>query len=339
MKILKNIASVLLILFIAGSCVTDEDLQYSLDYLTAPANVSASFDITQDNTGMVTVIPIAEGAQMYKISFGDVTPETPTQYTVNQVITHKYAEGTYTIKIVAVGITGLETTYTQQLVVSFKAPENLVIKIENDLAISKKVNISAKADYTNTFDIYFGELVGETPTVATLDEEVSHVYQNAGVYTIKVVAKGAAIETLDSSFSFTVTEILAPLDAAPAPPVRAASDVISIFSGAYTNVAGTDFNPNWGQSTISTIVDIAGNPTIKYSNLNYQGTQFGSTVNASTFTFLHIDLWTLDATSVSVFPISISNPVCTINIEMSKSIIQFNALIIIPQGFFILTKK
>ncbi|HAI82337.1 MAG TPA: hypothetical protein DCL43_01620, partial [Chitinophagaceae bacterium] len=38
--------------------------------------------------------------------------------------------------------------------------------------------------------------------------------------------------------------------AAPAspPPTRNATDVISIYSGAYTSRAGVDFNPNWGQS-------------------------------------------------------------------------------------------
>ena len=40
-----------------------------------------------------------------------------------------------------------------------------------------------------------------------------------------------------------------PTVAAPT-PTRNAADVISIFSDAYTNVAGTDFNPNWGQATI-----------------------------------------------------------------------------------------
>ena len=31
-------------------------------------------------------------------------------------------------------------------------------------------------------------------------------------------------------------------------PTPLAADVISIFSDTYTDVTGTDFNPNWGQS-------------------------------------------------------------------------------------------
>jgi hypothetical protein len=43
------------------------------------------------------------------------------------------------------------------VVVSFKAPENLVVTIENDLEVSKKVNIKATADYALFYDVYFGE--------------------------------------------------------------------------------------------------------------------------------------------------------------------------------------
>jgi hypothetical protein len=41
------------------------------------------------------------------------------------------------------------------VVVSFKAPENLVVTIENDLEVSKKVNITT-ADYALFYDVYFG---------------------------------------------------------------------------------------------------------------------------------------------------------------------------------------
>ena len=32
---------------------------------------------------------------------------------------------------------------------------------------------------------------------------------------------------------------------APTPPVREALDVISIFSDAYNNIAGANYNPDW----------------------------------------------------------------------------------------------
>ncbi len=92
--------------------------------------------------------------------------------------------------------------------------------------------------------------------------------------------------------------------AAPTPPARDPEDVVSIFSHAYDNVEGTDFNPNWGQTTQVSIVEIEGNETLKYANFNYQGTQFAEALNVSEMEYLHLDMWTADATSVNIFCIS-----------------------------------
>lgn len=94
-----------------------------------------------------------------------------------------------------------------------------------------------------------------------------------------------------------------PVVAAPTPAYPAAN-VTSIFSDAYTNVAGSNLNPNWGQSTVTTQVSIAGNNTLKYNGLNYQGLQFGSSQNVSTKAFLHIDYYTSNSTLLKVSMIS-----------------------------------
>lgn len=69
-------------------------------------------------------------------------------------------------------------------------------------------------------------------------------------------------------------------------------------------MAGTDFNPSWGQSTIVSTIEIDGNATLKYANFNYQGTQFAEPLDVEIMEFLHLDMWTADATSVNVFCIS-----------------------------------
>ncbi|MCC5921689.1 MAG: T9SS type A sorting domain-containing protein [Cyclobacteriaceae bacterium] len=94
-----------------------------------------------------------------------------------------------------------------------------------------------------------------------------------------------------------------PISAAPMPEVPA-SDVLSILSDAYDDVAGTNFNPNWGQNTIVSFVDIEGSNTMKYENLNYQGIELASAIDVSDFNLLHIDFWTADATDLSLFLIS-----------------------------------
>ena len=87
-------------------------------------------------------------------------------------------------------------------------------------------------------------------------------------------------------------------------PTASSEDVISIFSGAYTDVTGTNFNPGWGQATVYSPFAVGGNNMLKYSNLNYQGNAFAAPINASAMQNLHIDIWTPDCTSFQVFLIS-----------------------------------
>jgi len=84
--------------------------------------------------------------------------------------------------------------------------------------------------------------------------------------------------------------------AAPTAPARNAWDVISVFSGAYTDV-GSNFFPNWGQSTTYEQIALGGDTALHYSNLNYQGVQFNTAINASSMTKLHIDYWTPSMTT------------------------------------------
>jgi Secretion system C-terminal sorting domain/Dockerin type I domain len=94
-----------------------------------------------------------------------------------------------------------------------------------------------------------------------------------------------------------------PQVAAPA-PTNASDDVVSIFSDSFEDLPGTDFNPPWGQSTIVSTPNIGGNVMLKYANFNYQGTQFSAAQDLSLMEFVHIDLWTADATVVLFTPIA-----------------------------------
>jgi hypothetical protein len=94
-----------------------------------------------------------------------------------------------------------------------------------------------------------------------------------------------------------------PTVAAPTPTFNPAN-VISVFSDAYSNVAGSDLNPNWGQATVVSQASIGGNNTLIYTGLNYQGLQLGSNQNVSAMTHLHLDFWTANSTVLNVFIIS-----------------------------------
>ncbi|MFK7832751.1 MAG: PKD domain-containing protein [Winogradskyella sp.] len=302
MKNIKLIlASFLLIAFIG--CEEDErDIEF-INNAQAPSEVLLQLRTTQDNSGLVTMTPTAVGATTFEIFFDNTTEESAV-LAAGESIDNIYAEGIYTVRTVATSVNGLTTEIEQELVVSFEAPQNLVVTIENDPAISKQVNVSATADFAMSYDVFFGEAGIDTPLSANIGESLSYTYAEAGTYTITVVAMGSAIET--TTFieeNFEVTEILAPIISAATPPARADGDVISIFSDAYTDVDGTDFFPNWGQQTLYTAFDLNGDAMIQYSNLNYQGINIGESVDASTMETLHIDIWTPDATSIDVFPL------------------------------------
>ena len=94
-----------------------------------------------------------------------------------------------------------------------------------------------------------------------------------------------------------------PTTAAPA-PAQDAADVISVFSDSYMNVMGTDFNPNWGQATVVTQVPVAGDNTLMYAGLNYQGIQLGAPQDVTSMEFLHIDYWTANSSALNAFLIS-----------------------------------
>jgi hypothetical protein len=114
-----------------------------------------------------------------------------------------------------------------------------------------------------------------------------------------VMAEGGAIEEPGDTSE--------PTTAAPVPTVDP-SGVISIFSDAFTDVADTDFNPNWGQGTQVTQEPVGGNNTLKYANLNYQGTAFASAIDVSVMTMIHVDYWTADSSSLNLSLISPGTP-------------------------------
>lgn len=88
-------------------------------------------------------------------------------------------------------------------------------------------------------------------------------------------------------------------------PTKEASEVLSIFSDTYTDLEGTNFNPDWGQATAASIVEIStDNNVLKYEGINYQGTEFASAINVSAYQFVHLDYWTADATALNFFMIS-----------------------------------
>ncbi len=211
MNKLKNIFAIVVVLFFAVSCEKEIDNLDKLNNVAAPANISVIYDITQDNTGTVTIMPQAEGVTGFMVKFGDVENEEPTKYGLNEEITHVYAEGIYTVEITGVGITGLTSSYSEELTVSFRAPENLNVSITPDDANPRIINVSATADYETVFDVYFGDTIDETPVTIIEGEIASHLYEDPGDYEIKVVARSGGEATTEYNEIITVSEATDPV--------------------------------------------------------------------------------------------------------------------------------
>ena len=300
-NIYKILSSIFIIFFLVGC---DEDFSDNNEFaknIAPPSNVSASFDITQDNTGLVTITPTGEGAISFVIDYGDGSPVSSSIKSGGNV-KHTFKEGNHTIKVTATGLNNLTTTADVSLIVSFNAPENLQVTIENDTNVSKKVNVTATADWATVFDFISGE-AGADPVTANIGETASFTYKEAGTYTVKVVARGAAIATTEYSQEFEVTAILAPTVSAPTPPRRQSSTVVSIFSDAYTSVADVNMNPDWGQMWQGSgynELDLNGDKITHYSKISYQGVQYAKT-DMSSMEYLHIDAWTANLNQLKTF--------------------------------------
>lgn len=313
--------SFLLVAFV--SCEDEERDTRFLDNAAAPSEVSLQFRATQDNSGLVTITPTAVGATKYEIAFGDGSGNS-IDLNPGQSVDNVYPEGTHTVGVTATSINGLTTQLEQQLVVSFEAPQNLEVIIENDPAISKRVNVIATADFAMSFEVDFGQ-IGSDPVSGNIGDTVSFIYEEAGIYTITVVAMGSAIETTTYvEEDFEVTSIEAPTASAPTPPARAESDVISIYTEAYTNEPDADFFPDWGQgdccgSSWGTY-DLDGDEMLQYTNLSYQGNQFGAPVDVSQMEFIHLDIWTAEVLeSIEISLISLSNGERPVVVELTPN--------------------
>jgi hypothetical protein len=290
MKIIKYVLSICLVVLAIYSCAQDDDNTDFVDGIEAPVNISANVIVTQDNTGLVTITPLGEGVITYAIGFGDGS-DISGEIQPGSSVDHIYEEGTYQAIITANGLNGLSTSVTQEIVVSFQAPENLVVIIENDIAISRQVNVTASADFALSYEVDFGQ-IGADPVMVNIDETVSFIYDASGSYTISITAFSAAIETLTVSEDFMVTEILAPLDSAPTPPSREAGDVVSIFSDAYTDVTLTELPTVWS-STIFNTATVDGNTVWQLSNLDFLGmvTNYDTGEDLASMEKMHIDYW------------------------------------------------
>ena len=104
---------------------------------------------------------------------------------------------------------------------------------------------------------------------------------------------------LPSGGALVELPVVEPATAAP-DPTAAASDVISLFSGAYTDVTVDTFLTPWSNAQLND-VQVQGNDTKRYHALDFAGIEtVPNPVDASSMDFFHIDVWSPNATTFRV---------------------------------------
>ncbi len=179
------------------------------------------------------------------------------------------------------------------------------------LNTTKKIsNISATfslSDGTNPVvntSPYFFTFTSSNTAAATVDTNgvISQVGSGTAVITATVngvAAKGSI--TIQSAGTFIH---------ATTPPTRTASDVISVFSNAYTNIPVEYYNGYWlpYQNTQSADFNVTNDDILSYTNFNFVGIQFSKpTINVSAMTYLHLDVYVPASVSFGSFKIEIND--------------------------------
>ncbi len=212
MKSIKSYLCIAFLVLVAIGCkkALNDDISF-LDTDLPSAKLSALFDITQDNTGLVTITPNGEGLAFYEIVYGDATT-TPVKVMPGKSTQHVYAEGVYNVKIIGHSITGKITETTKQLTVSFKAPENLDFTITIDPSNNFKITVKATALYETMFRVYFGAVVNEVPVTFLEGDVVPYTYTATGTYNVRVVALSGGAATTQLIKPVTIVDpVLLPI--------------------------------------------------------------------------------------------------------------------------------
>lgn len=212
MRYMKNI----ILLFLLGvamlGCKKEvyDDTSF-VSSANGPDSLSVLFEITQDNSGLVTITPNGRGAVSYDVFYGHGTT-TAVNVPAGKNTNHVYPEGVYNVKVVAYAVNGKTKELNQQLTVTFRAPENLQVNVAIDPANNFKVNVSASAQYETNFRVFFGDVPNEVPVSFLEGQTVSRTYTATGTFNVRVVALSGGAATIEKTTPVTIVDpVLLPL--------------------------------------------------------------------------------------------------------------------------------
>ena len=191
-----------MLLAITTIIACSEDDPFTGVSVTAPSNLQMNVESDPSQVGLVKIIPTAEGASYFTLNYGDGS--TDDQLDVGESVTHQYAEGTFTLTGTAFNVMGDSIQASQSIVVAFDPPSDLVLDITIDEVNTNVIRVTPTATNAMSYDVFFGDVVDEMPTIITDGSSANHSYTEEGDYVVRVIARSGSTITIEASQTVSI---------------------------------------------------------------------------------------------------------------------------------------
>ncbi len=201
------------------------------------------------------------------------------------------------------GVTAIPFTATRKTITArvyaTKAGAVFKFKVESGNGGPAVEVAAAATGAANTWQTVSWDLSGvdvaKAYTTVAITPDQDLVTTGQSYYVDQITLAAAAAPPGGGTDCGTTAPTCAPTTVIPADAVRIYTETVS--------AAGFNPYPNWGQATQFSEATLAGNKSLKYTNLNYEGIEF-TAVNVSAKGNVHFDFWSPDLTSVKISLIS-----------------------------------
>ncbi|NJC26247.1 PKD domain-containing protein [Neolewinella antarctica] len=273
---------IFLFAFTFVSCDDDDDLIPNISDVAAPSELSLDFSVAPDNSGRVTLRPNGRGVTLFRVDFGDAAVDTLAEVSPGSVVDYVYTEGSYTVTVEAMGINGLTTSVTEEIMVSFAAPENLDVTIDRVPGNAFGIAVSATADLEANFSVTFGDEEDEEPIFFTEDTSIVHVYDEVGNYEVRVVAFSGGTATTETTTTVSITNpVLLPVTFEEVEP-----EFVSFGGGFASVIDNPDVSDGNSSARVAQLNRSAGSEVFAASFI-----ELGEPIDFSTLTKIRIKSW------------------------------------------------
>lgn len=200
MKYIKH--TLLALLAITTIIACSEDDSFTGVNVSAPSNFQMNVHSDDSEVGLVKITPTAEGASYFDVDYGDGS--AIDRLDVGQSATHQYSEGTFSLTGTAFNVMGDSIQMTQSLTVAFDPPSDLVLDISVDQVNTNVITVTPTATNAMSYDVYFGDVTDELPTIISDGSSATHSYDASGDYIVRVVARSGSVTTIEATETVSV---------------------------------------------------------------------------------------------------------------------------------------